>query len=330
MARKRATEEHVNHERWLVSYADFITLLFAFFVVMYAISSVNEGKYRVLSDALVAAFRSPAKSLEPIQVGRQVKSSLEAQTDPLNDAMRVQSIALPVSAKPRGANGVEGEDVGREQRDMDNMADAIEAALSDLINEGSVKVRRTDDWVEIELNTRILYGSGSAILQPEAVPVLSKIAKNIRDFPNAIRVEGFTDNVPINTARFPSNWELSAARAASVVHLFQDEGVNPGRMSATGYGEYRPTADNRTAGGRSSNRRVLVTVLSTEAEKAMTLEQPPEVGTPGILLPRSDIDLDAPAPRPSAPVSDAQLRSLAESIQQPVVERPNRPVGETP
>ena len=330
MARKRAAEEHVNHERWLVSYADFITLLFAFFVVMYAISSVNEGKYRVLSDALVAAFRSPAKSLEPIQVGKPVKSLMEAQTDPRNDAARMQSITLPVPAKPRTPNGGEDGNAGQEKRNMDDMADAIEAALSHLIREGSVKVRRTDDWVEIELNTRILYTSGSAILQPEAVPVLGEIAKNIRDFPNAIRVEGFTDNVPINTARFPSNWELSAGRAASVVHLFQDEGVNPARMSATGYGEYRPAADNRTAAGRSSNRRVLVTVLSAEAEKAMTLDAPPAAQSPGILLPRNDIDLDASAPRPSAPVSDVQLQSLAESIQQPVLERPNRLGRETP
>ena len=308
MARKRMTEEHVNHERWLVSYADFITLLFAFFVVMYAISSVNEGKYRVLSDALVAAFRAPDQSLEPIQVGRPVDATL----DTLGDAAMIQGIVLPIPQRTQGG-GMDG--VEQERRNMSQMADAIEKSLSGLIDEGAVKVRRTDDWVEIELNTKILYGSGSASLQAGAVPVLSEIAKNIRNLPNAIRVEGFTDNVPINTPRFRSNWELSAARAASVVRLFQSEGMNPLRMSATGYGEYRPVADNRSAAGRNANRRVVVTVLSAAAEEATRLEASP---AQGILLPRNDVDLDAPPePQSSAPVVDIQVQPLAENIELP-------------
>jgi chemotaxis protein MotB len=280
MARKRKQEEHVNHERWLISYADFITLLFAFFVVMYSVSSVNEGKYRVLSDALVAAFRSSSRSMEPIQVGELSKSSkqpglIKGLVDQGGNLRKYAKRSLSPFKLNRAHTGAgfkgesqppdTGNDVAKKggHEDINKMADALEKSMSKLIQQDLIAVRRTDLWVEVEIKTSILFPSGSAVLQNEALPVLSEIAKILKDFPNPIRVEGFTDSVPINTVAFPSNWELSAGRAASVVHLFTKDGVEPRRMAAIGFGEYKPIADNSTPEGRNKNRRVVILILES-------------------------------------------------------------------
>jgi chemotaxis protein MotB len=251
MARRRRTEEPENHERWLVSYADFITLLFAFFVVMYALSSVNEGKYRILSDSLDAAFHGSNRSLRPVQVGELIRSSTNYPAQPvygsqmtdLRSVFRLQPQALL-------------------QPGIDSMARQIEHAFSDLIDEGIVEVRRNDLWLEVEINTSILFPSGSTRLSPEAVPVLHELAKILRRFPNQIHVEGYTDNIPIRTKTFPSNWELSAGRSARVVRIFAQYGIAPSRMVAIGHGENRPKAGNNTEAGRSKNRRVVVNILA--------------------------------------------------------------------
>jgi chemotaxis protein MotB len=145
---------------------------------------------------------------------------------------------------------------------LKKISSLIEKGLSPLIDKKLVKINKNDLWVEIEIKSSILYASGSAKLQSQAVPVLRKVAKIISEFKNQVQVEGFTDNVPIDTDEFPSNWELSAARAASVVHLFSRYGVKPQRMSALGYGEYKPIAKNDTAQGRRKNRRINIVVLS--------------------------------------------------------------------
>jgi len=245
--------EHDNLERWLVSYADFITLLFAFFVVMYAVSSVNEGKYRVLSDTLTDAFNSTPKSREPIQVGEE---ALEGKNS---------VIEMP-NAHP-----------GEPEQPVDplaKVANDFQDTMLPFIQDEMVRVKREDYWVELELNTNFMFASGSADLEDEALPVLKRVADVLNKYPNHVRVEGFTDNVPINTYVFPSNWELSAARAASVVHLFMTQGVKPERMSAVGFGEYRPVADNTTPEGRNRNRRVLVVVLAdTDARRLIDMER---------------------------------------------------------
>lgn len=274
MARKKKHEEHENHERWLVSYADFITLLFAFFVVMYAVSSVNEGKYRVLSESLVAAFRSPTKSILPIQVGNTAKS-------PFSDAVDFRqapiAIELPNLPAPRiepdeeqapqqhqgSSDAKKSSDAEAAQEALAQISGEIEQAMGAMIEKGLVSVRRSQHWVEVEINTSILFPSGSATLSRAALPILENLASILKRFPNAIHVEGFTDDVPINNVIFPSNWELSAGRAASVVHLFTEAGLEPERLVAIGYGEYRPAADNGTAEGRAKNRRVVLVIQST-------------------------------------------------------------------
>jgi chemotaxis protein MotB len=273
MSRKKRSEEHENHERWLVSYADFITLLFAFFVVMYSISSVNEGKYRVLSDSIVAAFRDPARSLQPIQVGDLARTS--AHPDTVIDHSRpvIDLFNLPLPIPPEEQSALERpqplpesrQDAARKSgidRASQDLADSIEAAMAELVDDGLIQVRRDKRWIEVEINTSILFSSGSAQLSGQAQPVLRELADKLQPLSNIIHVEGFTDNVPINNFEFVSNWELSAARAASVVHLFTRLGIDPQRLAAVGYGEYRPVASNDTPEGRAKNRRVVLVIMS--------------------------------------------------------------------
>ena len=301
MARKQKHEEHVNHERWLVSYADFITLLFAFFVVMYAISSVNQGKYRVLSDALVAAFRSAPKTLEPIQVGEPSKSPASPSPNVRDKPTVVQPPRPPLprplspfppdtpkgrkplpdsqgkAVAPQGAVQQHAPtDQGETAAPLQEIARQIKEALGQLEEAKLIEVRSERQRVEIELKASILFVSGSARVQPDAVPVLERIAAILRPFPNPIEVSGYTDNDPIRSFVFPSNWELSAARAASVVHLFADSGVRPERMAAIGYGEYQPVTDNDTAEGRSKNRRVILAILAEPGQPPDLQEFKPE------------------------------------------------------
>lgn len=257
--RKRSIVESDNVDRWLVSYADFITLLFAFFVVMYAISSVNDGKYRVLSDTLVEAFKTPPKALEPIQVGKPVEG-----TAPAPDT----SVGVPKPIR------VEPPKVEQQERRMARIANRIKRNLQPLIDKQMIKVTSNSLWVEVEINTAILYSSGSAVLEIEAFDPLKKLAVMLAEIPNYVDVEGHTDNLPISNAVYPSNWELSAARAASVVQLFVKNGVAPERLSAIGYGEFRPSTENDTVEGRRQNRRVRVVILADKnARRMQEIEQ---------------------------------------------------------
>lgn len=262
MARRKRREEHENLERWLVSYADFITLLFAFFVVMYSISSINEGKYRVLSDTMVAAFNTPPKTLQPIQVGEE---GVSGEPSPIRHQKASNAVNAGVIQQLAAT---------AQSSDMGQIAGDFENAMAPLIKKDLIKVTHNDLWVEIEINTSILFDSGSARLEDDALPVLGELANVLKKYPNYIQVEGFTDNVPIDTSVFPSNWELSAHRAASVVHLFMNNGVQPDRMAAIGYGEYRPIADNATPEGRRKNRRVVLVILAdANARRALDIQR---------------------------------------------------------
>jgi chemotaxis protein MotB len=144
---------------------------------------------------------------------------------------------------------------------MLTLATRLENSVADLIEADLVRIRREGSWVELEMKNHMLFDSASNLINTDAVPAIRQIATVLRDIPNRIHVEGFTDDIPINTSLYPSNWELSAARAASVVHLLMDEGLAPERMAAVGYGEHRPIADNATEQGRIQNRRVVLVIL---------------------------------------------------------------------
>jgi chemotaxis protein MotB len=147
---------------------------------------------------------------------------------------------------------------------LTKVADDVAKAMSGLVKKNLVVVRRKQSWIEVEIRTDILYPSGSARLAPSAVDIIQRLADVLARFPNPIRVEGFTDNVPIRTTQFYSNWELSAARAGSVVHVLSDRGVASDRLAVVGFAEQHPVASNLTPQGRNANRRVTVVILSTE------------------------------------------------------------------
>ena len=262
--RKRAEEEPINHERWLVSYADFITLLFAFFVVMYAISSVNEGKYRVLSDSLSKTF-TPERSLDPIQVGEVSRSMKIAPNIEVESEKSEVGVAPEIGLEltsPESESQDETQLPDADEQQLASIAGALESVMSSLITDNLVDIQQNQYWVEVNIKSKMLFESGSARLSRKALQILRKVTRIIKPLSNIIHVEGYTDNIPIDTLFFPSNWELSAARSASVVHLFARLGVDPARLAAIGYGEHQPIADNSTQEGRSKNRRVSLIILA--------------------------------------------------------------------
>jgi chemotaxis protein MotB len=274
--RIRRHEEHTNHEAWAIPYGDLVTLLLAFFVVMYAISSVNAGKYRVLSDSLFAAFRGAPRTMDPIQVGEKPNGS-GAEIDPsivqstLQGQQRSSLAPVPVQGgnQQTGASAI-GSHTGAAAAAaaaLTHLADEVARAMDDLVKQNLVVVRRSEFWIEVEIKTDILYPSGSAHLAPYAVDVIQRLGGALAPFPNPIRVEGHTDNKPISTVAFYSNWELSAARAGSVVRVLQAQGVGPERLAVIGYGDTRPVQPNDSEAGRNANRRVVVVILSTELQR---------------------------------------------------------------
>lgn len=266
--RKKRAEDHENHERWLVSYADFITLLFAFFVVMYSVSSVNQGKYRVLSSTLDGAFKGEAKTMQTIEIGdilhnKELIEKLMKMEDGGDKIIPdLFSETKPEQTAQLVDQDIEGDQKIAEANMLSQLTDNLKGALSPLIDRDLVAVEQNDLWVEVELNSNMLFGIGNATLSDEALNVLWKVVRPIRNLNNSIQVEGFTDNIPINTFEYPSNWELSAARAASVVHLFAKYGIAPERLAAVGYGEHHPVEDNGTIEGRERNRRVVIVIQS--------------------------------------------------------------------
>ena len=249
MKRSRKHRESENHDRWLVSYADFITLLFAFFVVMYSISSVNEGKYKVLSESLEGIFNTRPKSLDPIEVGE------------LND--RIERETSTEGLNPMLIGRHESFETIKDQADdtqLEAVAGEFEESFADLIYEDHIDVRVLDDWVEISLRDEIVFQVGGVIPAEKAFEVIKKIANILKTKSNGVLIEGHTDNLRISSDLFPSNWELSAGRAATFLRLLSIEGIDESRMAAIGYGQYRPLVRNDTPQGRRKNRRIVLLI----------------------------------------------------------------------
>ncbi|HZQ62038.1 MAG TPA: flagellar motor protein MotD [Casimicrobiaceae bacterium] len=250
MARRRrpfVEDEHENHDRWLVSYSDFITLLFAFFVVMYAISTLNEGKYRVLSDALGQAFRR-----DPV---------VSAQTMGMSPINRTTAGPPPVRPILRAPDPLRK---AQEQKLL-KLADNISEALKPLVQAGQVRLTRLPRGLAVEINASVLFAPGQAMLQPGSIAGLTAVAQVMANADNAVQIEGHTDNVPMGSVHYPSNWELSAARASSVVRLFEANGVAAHRLTAIGYADNRPVEQNDTPEHRARNRRVTLLILADTA-----------------------------------------------------------------
>lgn len=234
MAKDSFAEESLNHERWLVSYADLLTLLLAFFVVMYSIARMSEADYKELSAQLSASF-----------------TNSEATQKPTSDTI------VDLGGAAGETSPAEQVDTKEEENAQQKLGDTIEKRLE---GDNTVRVSGNEEWLEIELDSNLLFGSGGAQLREEAKIPLAKVAEELAGSGFPMRIEGFTDNVPINSKLYASNWELSFARATSVLRYLGSQSVEPQRMSAIGYGEFHPLADNGTAEGRAQNRRVLIKV----------------------------------------------------------------------
>lgn len=248
MRRRRRLElDHDPHDRWLISYADFITLLFAFFVVMYAVSAVNESKYRVMADSLGGAFGKPVA-----QVGPPVP--LPTGTPP---QVKPRPVTPPISA---------------ERSHMSAVASNLMDVMAPLVKEGKVRVTQSRRGVSIEINANVLFAPGQAQLEANSLAVLRAVAEQLKQEPFKLEITGHTDVMPISNSAFASNWELSAMRATSVVRLLAANGIAPDRLSAIGREASQPVASNALAEGRARNRRVELMILSGLPE---TIEEIP-------------------------------------------------------
>lgn len=242
MRRHRRVDRPVSHDRWLVSYADFVTLLFAFFTTMYAISKVDTRKLTEVVDSMQAAFAKGDLPARPDRVG--------AGTSPGPSQPRI-----PPKALQPGTDTQPAVPVGDLKARMDRR-------LADQIQDGLVDVEVDPRGLVISIREAGSFATGSADLSLVARGLLTEVSDSLRDVGNFVRVEGHTDDVPIHTARFDSNWDLSTARATAVVAFLVGERLPPGRLSAAGYGEFHPRAPNESDVNRALNRRVDLVILN--------------------------------------------------------------------
>lgn len=254
MARRKKFEvERENHDRWLVSYADFITLLFAFFVVMYAISVINQNKYQQLASSLGSAFGS---AKDGTALDGRVPVAAETAAPEAHGLLRGSSFIKPFAAvRARDAQW------RREREAMTALALEASQVLAPLIERGQIRILQSNRGIRIDIESQVLFMQGSAELEATARTPLLQIAELLAGRSNAVQIEGHTDSVPIHNNQFHSNWELSATRASTVVRLLEEHGIEARRLSAVGYGSAQPVGDNETAAGRASNRRVAIMVL---------------------------------------------------------------------
>lgn len=245
MKRKRLPlEDDNNTDRWVISYADFITLLFAFFVVMYAISTVNSGKLKVMAAHFDATFSKASPSFLPALNGI--------------DALSLNKLAPSSDVEQTGSLTQSSNEFF--EQEYTQISSEFKTSLLGLIEDEKIKFKETDNWVEIALPSEVLFRTGSSRLLPGADEILEPIALLLNRYNNPIQVEGFTDKVPIQNELFPSNWELSAQRASSVVRRLINFNVDAVRLAAIGYGSNFPVATNATEAGRKANRRVVLLI----------------------------------------------------------------------
>jgi chemotaxis protein MotB len=259
---KKKHAEHVNHERWLVSYADLLTLLFAFFVVLFASSVSDKKKSAKMATAMQTAFQQSGIF------------DAHAKTPPLADGAGTSQgapapIELPIETPDANSRAGDGTATNARQK-MERQA--IEKSLAPAVEQHMITMRNTDDGLTLSLDSAGFFPSGSAEVRPAALPLLAQIASSLPQGP--LRVEGHTDNQPIHTPQYRSNWELSTARAAAIAEvLLRDSSVPPADFAIAGYAEFHPIADNKTDAGRAANRRVDIVLLRSKSQAT------PELGT---------------------------------------------------
>jgi chemotaxis protein MotB len=254
MRRRRHVEEHANHDRWLVSYADLITVLFALFVVLFATSYRDNQTVQKVSKA--------------IHIGFQQMGAFSGNKIPGKDSDSKNPSDAPVGPVPVAGDNAEQDTLSAGTAvDFAELRQQLNAAIGEEIRNHEVVMTVTPEGFVVSLKDLGFFNSGQAVLLPGAAGKIRRIATVLAQHGLDLRVEGHSDDQPIHTAEFRSNWELSTARAMAVLMLLVDDsGIDPKKVSVAGYGEYRPVADNATPEGRQMNRRVdLVVVASTVA-----------------------------------------------------------------
>lgn len=276
MYRHRHRHEQTEPEsldRWLVSYADYVTLMFALFVVLYSIAINKEEQYKTISDTLAKVFEKPVADQtgvkgdavltdnQPHSDYKQFGSSLETPTGPevVSDAKET-----PVLTKPQFGNP------------LVSLQEQLNKSLANLIEKGVAKVESDEDWLTIQLNSGLLFPSGSGVANQQASVLLQEIVTILNQSNNVVRVRGYTDNEAIHNEIFDSNWELSMARATAILKELQKLGVKPERLAAEGYGQFSPFADNSTAAGRAENRKVVIAISKLAVKKVGGTDSPSE------------------------------------------------------
>ncbi|MFQ2518446.1 OmpA family protein [Aeromonas caviae] len=242
--------EHLD--RWLVSYADYMTLIFALFVVLYSVAIVNKEEYRAVIEGMTQAFNQAQRS-DGLLEGRG-NSLLDNPVSAAPSLLESQASASP-SRAPITGTPVSQDGTALAQIDMQ-----IQESMGALVDAGVVKLAQDDNWLTVELSSGLLFNSGSAFLGNNAAPVLDTLSGILKPVDNYVRVRGYTDNQPINNEIFRSNWTLSAARAEAVLNALVGKGVAPGRLAYEAYGEFSPFVDNGTEQGRLQNRKVVVAI----------------------------------------------------------------------
>ena len=258
VSRKRGKEHHEEHidETWLIPYADLLTLLLALFIVLFAASNVDKEKFAAIAQAFnIEMGGSSAGILPPGGVG-------------VNPNFPAHPPSASPSPSPTGENGIEGEFEEKELHDLQKLQIELEEYFKEENLHANVGMHIDERGLVISFNNSVLFDSGKADIRSEYVPLLTKMGVIIKRLNHHIRVEGHTDNLPIHSSRFPSNWELSVTRATTVVKIFIDNSsIEPEMLAAVGYGESRPVTVNDTVEGRAKNRRVDVILLNTKFDR---------------------------------------------------------------
>jgi chemotaxis protein MotB len=249
MTRRQKPAEHANHERWLVSYADFITLLFAFFVVMFASAEADKGKASRVSESV-------RKALEEGQVASALEGILGGTRDD-----RGKGNAMMMG--PGGARRASPRSLPQSTPTLAGSLNSLQHSLKTEIESGQLKITLEHRGLVISLREAAFFASGDDTIYPKAYPSIARIADAIRELPNPVRLEGHTDSLPIHNSRFRSNWDLSAARSIAMLQLFETRfGVPSSRFAVVGYAETMPVEANDSDEGRAHNRRVNIVILS--------------------------------------------------------------------
>lgn len=272
LRKRRHYVEHENVHRWLVSYADYMTLLFALFVVLYAMAMVNEKPFETITESVGHVFQADNKELKNRGHGDDILNVNTSKTNKRLYGNGLLDVAGPQLLEgEQSLSNISDSQVGT---NLTSLEDELHTALYELVESGYAQLQVDGDWLEIELNSGLLFPSGSSSTTNSATNILTVIYDVLDEVTNFVRVRGYTDNQAINTEIFSSNWELSVYRATAILQILENLGMNPARMAIEGYGQYYPSADNTTAQGRAKNRKVVVAISKYGLEKSNLLNTP--------------------------------------------------------